>query len=126
MKKGVLRNFKKFIGKHLCWSCFFKESCRPQACNFTKKENLTQVLSSEFCEISKKTFFTEHLCATASINLKEKEEIAKEFSIKKVAWQPYNYSVKKGTPLQLFCRCSKTLNLFLFTICKSQIDIQYV
>ena len=31
-----------------------------------KKESLTQVFSREFCEISKNTFFTEHLWATAS------------------------------------------------------------
>ena len=37
-----------------------------QACNFIKKETLTRVFSSEFCEISKNTFFTEHLWATAS------------------------------------------------------------
>ena len=36
------------------------------ACNFIKKESLAQVFSCEFCEISKKTFFTEHLWATAS------------------------------------------------------------
>ena len=29
----------------------------PQACNFIKKENLTQMLYCEFCEISKTTFF---------------------------------------------------------------------
>ena len=31
------------------------------ACNFIKKEALAQVLSCEFCEISKNTFFTERL-----------------------------------------------------------------
>ena len=34
--------------------------------NFIKKENLAQVLTCEFCEISKNTFFTEHLRTTAS------------------------------------------------------------
>ena len=33
---------------------------------FIKKEALVQVLFCEFCEISKSTFFTEHLWATAS------------------------------------------------------------
>ena len=32
-----------------------------------KKEALAQVFSCEFCEISKNTFFTEHLWATASV-----------------------------------------------------------
>ena len=31
-----------------------------------KKDTLTQVFSCEFCEISKNTFFSEHLWATAS------------------------------------------------------------
>ena len=39
---------------------------RPWACNFIKKESLTQVFSCEFGEISKNTFFTEHLRTTAS------------------------------------------------------------
>ena len=43
LRKGVLRNFAKFTGKHLA-----------------------QVFFCEFCEISKNTFFTEHLWATAS------------------------------------------------------------
>ena len=38
----------------------------PQACNFIKKETLAQVLSREFCEILKNTFFTEHLWTTVS------------------------------------------------------------
>ena len=44
--KGVLRNFSKFTGKHLC---------QPQACNVIKKETLVQMFSCEFCEISKNT-----------------------------------------------------------------------
>ena len=49
-KKGVLKNFAKFTGKHLCQSFFLN-----------KKETLTQVLSCEFCEIFKNNFFIEHL-----------------------------------------------------------------
>ena len=66
-QKGVLRNFAKFAGKHLCQSLFFNKVpvLRPAT---TKEEALTQVSSYEFCEISKKTYFTEHLWATASNN----------------------------------------------------------
>ena len=39
-------------------------SQNSQACK--KKETLAQVFSYEFCEISKHTFFTEHLWTTAS------------------------------------------------------------
>ena len=54
-KKGVLRNFAKFTGKHLCFSLFFK-NVADSACNFIKKETLVQLFSCEFCEI-----FSEHL-----------------------------------------------------------------
>ena len=59
VKNGVLRNFVKFTGKHLCQSLFFN-----------KVQTLAQVFSCEFCEISKNTFFTEHLWETASGILK--------------------------------------------------------
>ena len=68
VRKRVLRNFAIFTGKHLCQSLFFNKvaGLRHEACNFVKKKTLAQVLSCEFCEISKNTFFTEHLRATAS------------------------------------------------------------
>ena len=54
-KKGVLRNFAKFTGKHLCQSLFLiKLLALP--CNFIKKETLIQVFSCEFYEISKCNF----------------------------------------------------------------------
>ena len=40
-----------------------------KACNCIKKETLAQVLSGQFCEISKNPFFTEHLWTTASVNI---------------------------------------------------------
>ena len=64
----ILRNFAKFTGKHLCQSLFFNKvtGLRPEVCNFIKKETLAQMFSSEFCEFSKNTSFTEHLRASAS------------------------------------------------------------
>ena len=59
VKKSVLRNFAKFIGKHLCQ--------RLAACNFIKKGTVAQVFSCEFCEIFKNTYFTEHVWTTASL-----------------------------------------------------------
>ena len=46
-EQGVLRNFTKFTGKHLCQSLS----------SLLKKETLAQVFSCKFCEISKNTFF---------------------------------------------------------------------
>ena len=66
MKKGVFRNPTKFTGKCLCQSLSLNKVAGR---NFIKKENLAQVFSCELCEISKNTFFTEHLRATASVLL---------------------------------------------------------
>ena len=71
-KKGVLRNFTKFTGKHLY------QSLQPKAFNFIKKETLAQMFSCEFCEIFKNTFFAKCLQTTASISL---------WSIKKILFK---------------------------------------
>ena len=60
--EGVLRNFAKLTGKHLCQILFFNKVVKK----VFKKETLAQVFSCEFCQISKNTFSTEHLRATAS------------------------------------------------------------
>ena len=48
-----------------------QKSVGRKDCNFFKKETLTQVFSCEFCEISKNTFFTEHVWATAFDHIKK-------------------------------------------------------
>ena len=65
VRKGVLRNFAKFTGKHLCESLFLNKvaGLRPAT---LLKETLAQVFFYKFCEISKNTFFRAHLGATAS------------------------------------------------------------
>ena len=64
-KKGVLRNFAKFIGKNLCQGLFLNKV----ACNFIKKETLVRVFSCEFWEFSKNTFYrwTPLVAATVKI-----------------------------------------------------------
>ena len=47
---------------------------KTKACNFIKKETLAQVLSCEFCEISKNIFFTENIRVTASPYFQSKQE----------------------------------------------------
>ena len=59
-EKGVLRNFARFTGKHLCQSLFFNKD-EGSTCNLLKKEALTLVFFREFCKISKNTFSIEHL-----------------------------------------------------------------
>ena len=55
VKKVVSRNFAKFTEKHLCQRLFLNKVAGLY--NFVKKGSLAQVLSCEFCKISKNTFF---------------------------------------------------------------------
>ena len=48
------------------WSLFLNKVPGLKACNFVKKEVLTQVFSCKYCEIFKITFFEEHLRTAAS------------------------------------------------------------
>ena len=62
-KKGILRNFAKFRGKHLCQRLFFNKVVF--LCFLFSF--LIQVFSWEICEIFKNTFFIEHLLTTFSV-----------------------------------------------------------
>ena len=42
-KKGVLKNFAKFAGKHLCWSLFFKGVTGLRSATSSKTESNTRV-----------------------------------------------------------------------------------
>ena len=54
-KKGVLRNFAKFAGKHLCHSCFFNKV-------FLLKNRLWhRCFPVNFSKFIRTPFFTEHL-----------------------------------------------------------------
>ena len=53
--------YKKKACEEILSKPFFNGQKQPEACNFIKKETLAQVFFCEFCEISKNTFFTEHL-----------------------------------------------------------------
>ena len=64
VKKDALKSFAKFTGKHLCWSLFLNkvEGLRPAT---ILKKTLTQVISCDYCEIFKNTYFKEHLRTAA-------------------------------------------------------------
>ena len=65
VKKGVVRNFVKFTGKHLCRGLFLIK-LQAWGLQLYKKETPAQVFSCKFCKISKNTFFVQDLWATAS------------------------------------------------------------
>ena len=64
MKKDVLKKFHKIHRKTPLPEPLFNKVAALD--NFIKKETLAHVFSCEFCEISKNTFFTEHLWTTVS------------------------------------------------------------
>ena len=68
VRKGVLRNFVKFTGKHLCQSLFFDKVVGLRPATLLKKRLWHRCfpVSCEFYEISKNTFFTEQLWVTPS------------------------------------------------------------
>ena len=61
------RNFAKCTRKHLRLSLFFNKVAGKRPATLLKKENLTQMFSSNFCQICKNAFFTQHLRETASL-----------------------------------------------------------
>ena len=75
-KIGVLKNFAKFTGKHLCQGLFLIK-LQAEAYNFIKKETLAQVFSCEFCEISKNTFFYRTPLVATSVLTKHFQDIKK-------------------------------------------------
>ena len=66
-KKGILKNFAKILGKHLCQSLFFNRVAGG-AGNIILKEPPAQVFSCEFSENFKNTYFVEHLRTAAPVH----------------------------------------------------------
>ena len=54
--KKVFLEISQNSQENTCARVSFLINCRPEVCNFIKKETLAQVFSCEFCEISKNTF----------------------------------------------------------------------
>ena len=65
--KKVFLEISQHSQENACARASFSIKLQAQACNFFKKEALAQVFSCECCEISKNTFFTEHVWKTTSI-----------------------------------------------------------
>ena len=56
----------KYVQRARCEIVLLISKIRPGA---IEKETLALVFSCDFCEISKNTFFTEHLWTTASVDI---------------------------------------------------------
>ena len=68
-KKGALKNFAKFTGKHLCQGLLFDRVASLMHATLLKKETLEQVFSCRFCEFFKNIFLKEHLLETAFVSI---------------------------------------------------------
>ena len=66
IKKGVLRNFAKFTGKHLCQSLFFNKVASLRPATLSKKRLWYRCFLVNFAKFLRISFLTEHLRATAS------------------------------------------------------------
>ena len=73
-KKGVLRNFTKFTGKHLCQSLFLSLQSLffnpfPRPATWLKKRLWLRCFPVDFVKFLRTPFLTEHLWTTASISI---------------------------------------------------------
>ena len=68
--KKVFLKFSQNSNKNTCARVSSLIKLQAEACNFSKRETLSQVFSCEFSEIFKNTFFTEHLWPTDSEHVK--------------------------------------------------------
>ena len=60
-RKGVLRNFAKFTGKHLCQSLFFKKVAGLRPAVLLKKSLWHMCFPVNFAKFLRAPLFTEHL-----------------------------------------------------------------
>ena len=117
-KKGVLRNFTKFLGKHLSQSLFFNKvaGLRPQAYNFIKKESLPQVFSCEFCKISKNTYSYRRppVAAYSFCNIHRETAVLESLFNKDAGLKTCNFIKKKLLHMFSCKHCKISKNNYLF------------
>ena len=65
VRKGVLKNFAKFAGKHLCQKLFFKKVVGRRPATLLKRRLWHRCFQADFAKFLRTHFFTEHLWATA-------------------------------------------------------------
>ena len=60
-EKGVLRNFAKFTGKHLCQSLLFNKVAGPRPATLLKKRLWRSCFPVNFAKFLRTPFLKEHL-----------------------------------------------------------------
>ena len=70
-KKGVLKNFAKFIGKHLCQSLSFNKFAGLRPAALLKERLWYKCFPVNFAKFLRTPFFTKHLWTTVSVFIAE-------------------------------------------------------
>ena len=96
VKKGVLKNFANFTGKHLFWSLLLLKLQALQAQQLYQKETPTQVFSCGIYKTFKNIYFVEHLQTAASGS--SKHSIWTCFEIKDVDSTEFFRKMKLPSP----------------------------
>ena len=99
VRKGVLRNFAKFTGKHLCQSPVFNEVAGLRRATLLKKRLCHRCFPVNFCKIFKNTFLTEHLRMTAS---KSDNYHSNNCMCKRYSHHPLYFTVMSEAFFQIF------------------------
>ena len=99
-KKGTLKIFSKFTGKHLCQRRFFNK-LQAEVCNFIEKKTPAQVLSCEFWY----KFLRTPLLQNASRRLLLCETTTYKFWSRKSQWkQLHTQRIFRSSRLEVFCK----------------------
>ena len=102
--------------ENTCARVSFLKKLQDSTCNYIKKE--TQVLSRDFCEIFKNTFFTDHVRTTASdseiVHQSFPSEMCQSFSGFCAVLKFLSHKYQKNT--QLSARIACTLNDLMKTV----------
>ena len=105
MKKGVLENFAKFLGKHLCQSLFFNKVAGLRPATLLKKRLWLRCFPVNFAKFSKQPFLqntsglllvtSEIHMTVASGSFERKKQYRKKFSKKASRKCPlfYNFAL---------------------------------
>ena len=72
MRKGVLRNFTKFTGKHLCQSLFFNKVAGLRFAPLLRKRLWGRFFPVNFAKFLRTPFRIEHVSTTASRFIRRK------------------------------------------------------
>ena len=113
VRKGVLRSFTKFTGKHLCQSLFFNKVDSVLVKFYIKKGTLTQAFSCEFAKFLR-TPFLKNTSGRLPLYVKENTCSSQK--------SQQSWTIYRSSRPEVFCKKGVLRNLTKFTgkhLCQS-------